>query len=88
MRKDNSTDPVCFFYSDNIYICRDISFPKEAHHLTHVHILDLHKDGVIKPHIDSIRVSSILHVFRKSSVLWRCNQRCFTSFRLCHEAKA
>ncbi|KAK6737900.1 hypothetical protein RB195_020164 [Necator americanus] len=33
----------------------DASFPLDAQHLTYVHILDLHKDGVIKPHIDSIR---------------------------------
>ncbi|CAD6196681.1 unnamed protein product [Caenorhabditis auriculariae] len=31
------------------------SFGPDAKHLTHVHILDLHKDGVIKPHIDSVR---------------------------------
>ncbi|KAK0395131.1 hypothetical protein QR680_001131 [Steinernema hermaphroditum] len=31
------------------------SFPADAQHLTYVHILDLHKDGKIKPHIDSIR---------------------------------
>uniref|UniRef100_A0A1I7YRV5 2OG-FeII_Oxy_2 domain-containing protein n=1 Tax=Steinernema glaseri TaxID=37863 RepID=A0A1I7YRV5_9BILA len=34
---------------------RTVSFPKDAHHLTYVHILDLHKDGKIKPHIDSVR---------------------------------
>ncbi|EPB77566.1 hypothetical protein ANCCEY_03324 [Ancylostoma ceylanicum] len=34
---------------------RDTSFPPGAEHLSYVHILDLHKDGVIKPHIDSIR---------------------------------
>jgi len=30
-------------------------FPTHANHITHVHILDLHKDGYIRPHIDSIR---------------------------------
>ncbi|CAJ0586677.1 unnamed protein product, partial [Mesorhabditis spiculigera] len=34
---------------------RESSFPADTQHLTYVHILDLHKDGVIKPHIDSIR---------------------------------
>ncbi|TKR62356.1 hypothetical protein L596_026335 [Steinernema carpocapsae] len=31
------------------------SFPEDAMQLTYVHILDLHKDGKIKPHIDSVR---------------------------------
>uniref|UniRef100_A0A0K0FA85 2OG-FeII_Oxy_2 domain-containing protein n=1 Tax=Strongyloides venezuelensis TaxID=75913 RepID=A0A0K0FA85_STRVS len=31
------------------------SIPKESEHLSYVHILDLHKDGYIKPHIDSVR---------------------------------
>uniref|UniRef100_A0A8R1HGD4 2OG-FeII_Oxy_2 domain-containing protein n=1 Tax=Caenorhabditis japonica TaxID=281687 RepID=A0A8R1HGD4_CAEJA len=34
---------------------RSESFGANTEHLTYVHILDLHKDGVIKPHIDSIR---------------------------------
>ncbi|WKX96778.1 hypothetical protein Q1695_012879 [Nippostrongylus brasiliensis] len=34
---------------------RDASFPPGTHHLTYVHILDLHEDGVIRPHIDSVR---------------------------------
>ncbi|CAJ0945235.1 unnamed protein product, partial [Mesorhabditis belari] len=34
---------------------REASFPNLTRHLTYVHILDLHKDGVIKAHIDSIR---------------------------------
>uniref|UniRef100_A0A0M3INN6 Alpha-ketoglutarate-dependent dioxygenase alkB homolog 7, mitochondrial n=1 Tax=Ascaris lumbricoides TaxID=6252 RepID=A0A0M3INN6_ASCLU len=34
---------------------RDKSFKKGDAHLSYVHILDLHKDGVIKPHIDSVR---------------------------------
>ncbi|CAI2346909.1 unnamed protein product [Caenorhabditis sp. 36 PRJEB53466] len=34
---------------------RSESFGPNAEHLTYVHILDLHKEGVIKPHIDSIR---------------------------------
>uniref|UniRef100_A0A1I7TGL0 2OG-FeII_Oxy_2 domain-containing protein n=1 Tax=Caenorhabditis tropicalis TaxID=1561998 RepID=A0A1I7TGL0_9PELO len=34
---------------------RTESFGPGTEHLTYVHILDLHKDGVIKPHIDSIR---------------------------------
>ncbi|VDK52017.1 unnamed protein product [Cylicostephanus goldi] len=34
---------------------RATSFPPDAEHLTSVHILDLHKDGLIKPHIDAIR---------------------------------
>jgi alkylated DNA repair protein alkB family protein 7 len=31
------------------------SFPPETIHLSYIHILDLHKDGHIKPHTDSIR---------------------------------
>uniref|UniRef100_A0A914UJ51 Alpha-ketoglutarate-dependent dioxygenase AlkB-like domain-containing protein n=1 Tax=Plectus sambesii TaxID=2011161 RepID=A0A914UJ51_9BILA len=31
------------------------SFGSDAQHLSHVHVLDLHKDGLIKPHIDSSR---------------------------------
>ncbi|KAE9420847.1 hypothetical protein Angca_007205 [Angiostrongylus cantonensis] len=34
---------------------RDSSFPSDAQHITQVHVLDLHKDGLIKPHIDSVR---------------------------------
>ncbi|CAE18012.1 Alpha-ketoglutarate-dependent dioxygenase AlkB-like domain-containing protein [Caenorhabditis elegans] len=34
---------------------RSESFGANTEHLTYVHILDLHKDGVIKPHIDAIR---------------------------------
>ncbi len=34
-------------------------FPMHTNHITHVHILDLHKDGHIRPHIDSIRVSNL-----------------------------
>ena len=39
---------------------RSESFGVNTEHLTYVHILDLHKDGVIKPHIDSIRVRNLL----------------------------
>ncbi|KAK6050488.1 hypothetical protein COOONC_12007 [Cooperia oncophora] len=35
--------------------CRDASFAPETQHLSYVHILDLHADGVIRPHIDSVR---------------------------------
>ncbi|VDN55367.1 unnamed protein product [Dracunculus medinensis] len=34
---------------------REASFEKDVAHLSYIHILDLHEDGVIKPHIDSIR---------------------------------
>ncbi|VDO99949.1 unnamed protein product [Heligmosomoides polygyrus] len=34
---------------------RDVSFAPDSQHLTYVHILDLHEDGVIRPHIDSVR---------------------------------
>uniref|UniRef100_A0A0N5A2B4 2OG-FeII_Oxy_2 domain-containing protein n=1 Tax=Parastrongyloides trichosuri TaxID=131310 RepID=A0A0N5A2B4_PARTI len=33
----------------------DNSIPKESKHLSYIHILDLHKDGYIRPHIDSVR---------------------------------
>jgi len=34
---------------------RALAFPPEAEQLKHVHVLDLAKKGVIKPHIDSVR---------------------------------
>jgi len=34
---------------------RHAAFPPSSPHLPHVHILDLHKEGFIKPHIDSVR---------------------------------
>uniref|UniRef100_A0A1I7XC61 2OG-FeII_Oxy_2 domain-containing protein n=1 Tax=Heterorhabditis bacteriophora TaxID=37862 RepID=A0A1I7XC61_HETBA len=42
---------ICIFFN----ILRNESFALDTHHITYVHILDLHKDGVIKPHIDSSR---------------------------------
>lgn len=36
---------------------RNVAFPPEVPQLKFVHILDLEKVGVIKPHIDSVRVS-------------------------------
>lgn len=35
----------------------DIAFPPTVSKLAYVHILDLEKSGVIKPHIDAVRVS-------------------------------
>lgn len=35
---------------------RSKCFPPEVPQLRYVHILDLEKSGVIKPHIDSVRV--------------------------------
>jgi hypothetical protein len=35
----------------------DIAFPPGSPQLSLVHVLDLAEDGVIKPHIDSARVS-------------------------------
>ncbi|KHJ95951.1 hypothetical protein OESDEN_04084 [Oesophagostomum dentatum] len=37
----------------------EASFPRGSEHLSYVHILDLHKDGVIKPHIDSVRLNVV-----------------------------
>jgi alkylated DNA repair protein alkB family protein 7 len=34
---------------------RHHSFPDEERHIPSVHVLDLHADGYIKPHIDSVR---------------------------------
>lgn len=45
--------PVC---SNAINRVREFAFPKETSHLSYVHVLDLAKDGHIKPHIDSVRV--------------------------------
>jgi hypothetical protein len=36
---------------------RDVAFPPGTPQLSLVHVLDLAVDGVIKPHIDSVRVS-------------------------------
>jgi alkylated DNA repair protein alkB family protein 7 len=36
---------------------RDVAFPPGTSQLSLVHVLDLAVDGVIKPHIDSVRVS-------------------------------
>lgn len=35
---------------------RAIAFDDAAEHIGRVHVLDLHKEGRIKPHIDSVRV--------------------------------
>ncbi|XP_064626848.1 alpha-ketoglutarate-dependent dioxygenase alkB homolog 7, mitochondrial-like [Lineus longissimus] len=34
---------------------RDLAFPPEVAQLAYVHILDLHEDGHIKPHVDSVK---------------------------------
>ena len=34
---------------------RSFAFSEKAQHLQHVHVLDLSKDGYIKPHVDSVR---------------------------------
>jgi len=36
---------------------KQVAFPADASPLAHVHVLDLLASGVIKPHIDSVRVS-------------------------------
>ena len=36
---------------------RQVAFAQDAKHIKFVHILDVAKDGFIKPHVDSIRVS-------------------------------
>ena len=36
---------------------RDLAFPPGVSQLAYVHVLDLAKHGVIKAHIDSVRVS-------------------------------
>ena len=75
-----------------IYKCfSDFAFPTNAQHLTQVHILDLHEEGVIKPHIDSIRVFAQETIgFLKSqiSVLWWRNSRCLPSFVVCNATSA
>ena len=35
---------------------KDLAFPPDVPKLAYVHILDLHKDGYIKPHVDAVRV--------------------------------
>ncbi|KHJ75864.1 hypothetical protein OESDEN_24520, partial [Oesophagostomum dentatum] len=44
-----------FMIDSGLFCCSEASFPRGSEHLSYVHILDLHKDGVIKPHIDSVR---------------------------------
>ena len=34
---------------------QNFAFPKSAQHLAHIHVLDLSKDGYIKPHVDAKR---------------------------------
>ncbi len=36
---------------------RDLAFPPGKPQMTYVHVLDLAKEGYIKAHIDSVRVS-------------------------------
>ncbi|VDL70120.1 unnamed protein product [Nippostrongylus brasiliensis] len=53
---------------------RDASFPPGTHHLTYVHILDLHEDGVIRPHIDRVcllsdAVMRLRHKDRKDELI-------------------
>ena len=38
---------------------RDLALPPGAPQISSVHVLDLAKKGYIKPHIDSVRVSTI-----------------------------
>lgn len=40
---------------------RDASFDPDCRQLPYVHVLDLAEDGYIKPHIDSVRVRTVLH---------------------------
>jgi hypothetical protein len=43
---------------------RDIAFPPGTPQLSLVHVLDLAAEGVIKPHIDSVRVSLHFRVWK------------------------
>lgn len=43
-----STDILCRM--------RQYAFPEEKQQLPQIHVLDLAKTGVIKPHVDSVRV--------------------------------
>jgi hypothetical protein len=43
---------------------RDVAFPPGTPQLSLVHVLDLAEDGVIKPHIDSVRVSLHLQCWK------------------------
>ena len=43
--------------SEIIARIRSVSFDPTHRILPHVHVLDLAKDGHIKPHVDSVRVS-------------------------------
>lgn len=40
---------------------RNLAFPPNVAQLKYVHILDLDKKGFIKPHIDAVRVTSIIN---------------------------
>lgn len=54
---------------------RDIAFPPGTPQLSLVHVLDLAEDGVIKPHIDSVRVSLYLRLMmgRNHQTNWHLN---------------
>ena len=45
---------------------RQLAFDDPSQTLVHVHVLDIAKDGYIKPHIDSIRVEDTIFHQRKS----------------------
>jgi hypothetical protein len=49
---------------------RELAFPPGVSQLVNVHILDLAKDGFIKPHVDSVRVRST-ELFRCGSCFWK-----------------
>jgi hypothetical protein len=54
---------------------RDIAFPPGTPQLSLVHLLDISADGVIKPHIDSVRVSLYLRLMvgRNHQANWHLN---------------
>lgn len=56
---------------------RQTAFASSAKHIKYVHILDIAKDGFIKPHIDSVRVSLL---FKLECLSQNTKSFCFSSF--------
>ncbi|KAH3831995.1 hypothetical protein DPMN_105269 [Dreissena polymorpha] len=40
---------------------RDVAFPQGVKQISFVHVLDLKKEGFIKPHVDAVKVGTLLH---------------------------
>ena len=48
---------------------RELAFPPGVPQIAYVHVLDISKDGYIKPHVDAVRVRNCLPAV---SILYQC----------------